>query len=203
MNEQGPTRKHTFQTIDGVEAISNLDPGELFLDIPANTPRYIRVQEGDQIQEGDVRTQTSQTMDSQTLSKWRIVDISTETVTGEDVETGESKEWDREWLIQHLGTGGFSVELTDFNRVSVSEITGLDRPHTDDPADEANPRVIVTVYGNNGQRFTQLYSATESGEWDSLSLEKRDRDVEAFSEELRETFDAAVAEAIELERRYH
>lgn len=203
MNNHDTTRKHTFQTIDGVEAIINLDPGELFLDVPAHTPRYIRVREGDRIQEGDVRTQTSQTMNSQTLSKWRLEEIGTETVTGVDVETGESEEWDREWLIQHLGSGGFSAELTDFNRVSVSEMPESSGSRTDDRDGERSPHVIVTAYGNNGQQFTQSYSATEPGDWASLTLVKRDRHVDAFGEELRETFDAAVTKAIELEQQYH
>ncbi|MDG5821876.1 hypothetical protein [Natronococcus sp. A-GB7] len=203
MDDHNPTRKHTFHTIDGVEALINLDPGELFLDLPANTPRYIRVQEGDQVQEGDVRTQTSQTMDSQTLSKWRIDSISTDTVTGVDVDTGEAQEWDREWLIQRLGTGGFSVKLTDFDRVSVSETTGLGGSHADDQDDEVSPHVIVTAYGNNGQKFIQLYSATEPGDWESLQLVDQDQHVKEFSEDVLEKFETAVARAIQLEQQYH
>lgn len=203
MSDHNPARKHTFETIDGVEALINLDPGEIFLDLPVNTPRYIRVREGDQIQEGDVRTQTSQTMGSQTLSKWRIDTIATDTVTGVDVETGESKEWDRAWLNQHLGTGEFSVELTDFDRVSVSETPRAGVSHTDDQQTKASPHVIVTAYGNNGQKFTQLYSATEPGDWESLTLVEQDQHVEEFGEELRETFDAAVTRALELEQQYH
>jgi hypothetical protein len=203
MDDHNPTRKHTVHTIDGVEALINLDPGELFLDLPANTPRYIRVQEGDHIQEGDVRTQTSQTMDSQTLSKWRINNISTDAVTGVDADTGEAQEWDREWLIQRLGTGGFSVELTDFDRVSVSETTGLGRSHADNQDDEVSPHVIVTAYGNDGQKFIQLYSATEPGDWESLQLANQDRHVKEFSEDVLEKFDTAVARAIQLEQQYH
>ncbi|WP_254769304.1 hypothetical protein [Salinilacihabitans rarus] len=203
MPEHDAMQRHTFQTIDGVEARITLDPGELFLDLPVQTPRYIRVQEGDRIQEGDVRTQTRETMDSQTLSEWTIDDISVDAVTGTHVETGESREWDREWLIQHLGTGGFSVELTDFNRVSVSETTGLRPAQSDAQSGTVAPHVIVTAYGNDGQRFTQLYSATEADDWDSLRLVDQDRHVREFSEELRERFDAAVARAIELEQRYH
>jgi hypothetical protein len=203
MTDHDSPRRHTFQTIDGVEALINLDPGELFLDLPANTPRYIRVQEGDHIQEGDVRTQTHQTMNSQTLSKWRIDEITADTVTGVDIDTGESQEWDREWLIKHLGTGGFSAELTDFNRVSVSEAPGLGRAHADDRDDEVSPNVIVTGYGNNGQKFTQVYSGTEPGDWESLTIVKQDQHVQEFSEELRAKFDAAVTKAVELEQRYH
>lgn len=203
MTNQGPTRNHTSQTIDGVEALINLDPGEIFLDLPVRTPRYIRVEEGDQIQEGDVHTQTSQTMDSQTLSRWQIDEITADTVTGIDVDTGESKAWDREWLVEQLGTGGFSATLTDFDRVSVSETTGFGRSHPGDPDDIANPHVIVTVYGNNGQQFTQLYSATEPGDWGAITLVRQDHHVEEFSEELREKFDAAVSRAVELEQQYH
>ena len=203
MTDHNPTQEHTFETIDGVEALINLGPGELFLDLPANTPRYIRVREGDQIQEGDVRTQRRRTMESQTLSKWRIDTISTETVTGINVDTGESQEWDREWVIQHLGTGGFSVELTDFDRVSVSETTGFGMSQTDDQQDAISPSVIVTAYGNNGQKFTQSYSATEPGDWESLRLVNQDQRVQEFGEELREKFDEAVARALEMEQQYH
>jgi hypothetical protein len=203
MNDHNSTQKHMVHTINGVEALINLDPGELFFDLPANTPRYIRVQEGDQIQEGDVRTQTSQTMDSQTLSKWRINTISTDSVTGVDVDTGEAQEWDREWLIQRLGTGGFSVELTDFDRVSVSETTGLGRSHADDQDDEVSPHVIVTAYGNNGQKIIQLYSATEPRDWESLQLVNQGQHGKEFSEDVQEKFDTAVARAIELEQQYH
>lgn len=203
MNDENSTQKHTYETIDGVEALVNLDPGELFLDLPIQTPRYIRVREGDQIQEGDVRTQPSR-MGSQTLSKWRIETIATDTVTGVDVDTGESEEWDREWLVQHLGSGGFSVELTDFDRVSVSETTGLGiYTDGDDQQEAVSPHVIVTAYGNNGQKFLQAYSATETGDWESLRLVKQDQHVTEFDEELREKFDAAVDEALEMERQYH
>lgn len=202
MDEQTPTQNHTYETIDGVKALINLDPGELFLDLPINTPRYIRVREGEQIQEGDVRTQPSQ-MGSQTLSKWRIETIAADTVTGVDVDTGESQEWDREWLIQHLGTGGFSVELIDFDRVSVSETTGSGKSQTGDHQDDVSPHVIVTAYGNNGQKFTQSYSSAESEDRESLQVVKQDQRVQEFDEELREKFDAAVAEALELDQQYH
>ena len=142
-------------------------------------------------------------MESQTLSKWRIETISTETVTGVDADTGTSQEWNREWLLRHLGTGGFSVELTEFDRVSVSETAGLGESHADERDGEVSPHVIVTAYGNDGQQFTQLYSATEPGDWESLTLVEQDRHVRAFDDELREKFDAAVANAVETEQRYH
>ena len=203
MKGDHPTQKHTFQTIDGVEALINLDPGELFLDLPAHTPRYIRVSEGDHIQEGDVRTQTSQTMGSPALAKWRIETISTDSITGIDLDTGDSIEWDRKWLIRQLGSGAFSVHLTSFDRVSISETSGLGKSHNDELDDEASPHVIVTAYGNNGQKFTQLYSASESGDWKSLRLVRQDKHVHMFDEELREKFDVAISKALEMEQRYH
>lgn len=203
MTGRNATRKHTFQMIDGVEAVIGLASDELYLDLPANSPRYICVREGHQIQEGDVRTQTSQTMESPALSRWRIDKITEDTVTGVDIDTGDSKEWDRDWLIQQIGIGEFSVELTDFDRVSVSETSGIGGSYTDDRNEDGSPNVIVSVFGNNGQQFTQIYSATDPGGWESLTLVKQDRNVPDFDEELRQKFDAAITRALELEQRYH
>lgn len=202
MKEATPTRRHAHKTIDGVEALVNLDPGELFVDLPINTPRYIRVREGDQIQQGDVRTQPDE-MGSQTLSKWRIETITTDTVTGIDSATGESQEWDREWLIQHLGTGGFSVELVEFDRVSVAVTTESSVSNPDDQQDTVRPQIHVNVYGNNGQKFTQLYTTTELDNWESLSVVRENPHVQKFGEELKKKFDAAIAKAIEAEQQYH
>ena len=65
------------------------------------------------------------------------------------------------------------------------------------------PYVVVVAYGNNGGKFTQLYAATEAGEWDSLEVVQQDAHVEEFSDELRTRFDDAVREALEVERRDH
>lgn len=86
--------------------------------------------------------------------------------------------------------------------MSVSETPGLDSSYIDDRDDEVSSHVIVTAYGNNGQKFTQVYSMTEPGDWESLTLVKQDHHVQEFSEELRAKFDAAVTTAIELEQRY-
>lgn len=65
------------------------------------------------------------------------------------------------------------------------------------------PRVAVTAYGNNGQKFTQLYAATEPGDWELLTLVKPDQHVQALNEEVREKFDAAVTRAVKMEHQYH
>lgn len=191
------------RTIDGVEALVNADSGEIFIDLPASNPRYIRVQEGDRIQEGDVGTRSTAEMAGPLLTHWVIESITAETVIGRDTETNETQEWDREQLIQRLGTGGLSAELATFDRVSVTEIEEWGGRHSTEGSEEVKPYVVVVVYGNNGGKFTQLYAATEAGDWDSLEVVQQDTHVEEFSDELRTHFDDAVREALEVEQRYH
>jgi len=191
------------RTIDGVEALVNVDPREIFIDLPASNPRYIRVQEGDRIQEGDVGTQSTAEMAGPRLTHWVIESITEETVLGRDTETHETREWDREQLIQRLAAGEFSAELVTFDRVSVTEIEEWGGRHSPKGAEEVKPYVVIIAYGNNGGKFTQLYAATEVGDWESLEVVQQDSHVQAFSDELRTHFDAAVREALEVEQQYH
>ncbi|WP_143423206.1 hypothetical protein [Halegenticoccus soli] len=137
------------------------------------------------------------------LTKWRIESISTETVTGTNANTGETREWERDWLVQRLGAGEFSAELTTFDRVSVTEIDEWRERHSVEEIDEVKPYVIAIAYGNNGEKFTSLYAATEAGDWDSLELVQQDESVQNFSGALRERFDEAVHRTLEVEQRYH
>ncbi len=203
MNRENFNQTVVVQTIDGVDALVNTDPGEVFIDLPASNPRYIRVREGDHIQEGDVRTRTPAEMSGPRLTKWRIESISTETVTGTNANTGETREWERDWLVQRLGAGEFSAELTTFDRVSVTEIDEWRERHSVEEIDEVKPYVIAIAYGNNGEKFTSLYAATEAGDWDSLELVQQDESVQNFSGALRERFDEAVHRTLEVEQRYH
>lgn len=203
MNSEEPKRTFVTLTIEGVDAQVAIDPGELFIDLPAWNPRYIRVREGDRIQEGDVGSQTTTEMAGPRLTSWVVESIAEETVTGTDVETGESQEWDRDLVVQRLGTGTFSVELTSFDRVSVTELDEWYGRHAAEGPEETRPYVIVIAYGNNGQKFTQLYAATDAGDWGSLELVQQDRHVEEFSDTVRNRFDDAVRDAIEVERDYH
>ncbi|XVH32219.1 hypothetical protein ACNS7O_03280 [Haloferacaceae archaeon DSL9] len=202
MNEQNHSRTTVIRTIGGVDALVNTEPGEIFLDLPATSPRYIRVREGDFIQQGDVQTRTTAEMSGPRLTKWRIESISEDTVTGTTLDTGETKEWERASLEVHLGTGEFSAELTTFDRVSVTETEEWDTRYSIEGAEEKRPYVIVVVYGNNGEKFTQLYAATESGNWDSLQVVQTDRNAEKFDDELLDHFTDVVREAIEIEQRY-
>ncbi|WP_254544129.1 hypothetical protein [Halomarina pelagica] len=201
-------REHSKQTvelrtIDGIDVLVNTDPREIFIDLSTSNPRYIRVQEGDRIQEGDVSTRTPAEMAGPLLTNWRIESVATETVTGADVDTGETREWDREQLVQRLVAGEFSAELTTFDRVSVTEIEEWRASHPVDSTEEVKPYVIAVAYGNNGEKFTQLYAATEAGDWDSLEVVQQDPRIQNFNEELRKRFDDAVERTLEVEQRFH
>ncbi|UPM44530.1 hypothetical protein [Halocatena salina] len=203
MNNEHYKQTVEARTVDGIDTLVSTDPGEIFIDLPASNPRYIRVQEGDRIQEGDVSTRTTAEMAGPLLTHWHIESITAETVTGTNIDTGETQEWDREQLIQHLGIGKFSAELKTFDRVSVTEIEEWDERYTTEGAEEVKPYVVVIVYGNNGEKFTQLYAATETGDWDSLEVVQRDTRIEHFSDELQNYFDDAVRKTLEVEQRYH
>lgn len=203
MTNEHSRRTVEVQTVDGVEALISTDPGEIFIDLPASNPRYIRVQEGDKIQEGDVSTRSTAEMAGPLLTHWVIESITSNSVTGTNTETGETREWNREQLIQRLNAREFSAELTTFDRVSVTEIEEWRGRHTAEGGGEVKPYVIATAYGNNGEQFTQLYAGTEDGDWDSLEVVQQDTHVQNFGEELRKQFDDTVREALEIERRYH
>jgi hypothetical protein len=203
MSNEHPKKTIETRTIDGIDALVNTDPGEIFIDLPASNPRYIRVREGDRIQEGDVGTRTTAEMAGPLLTHWVIESITAKVVTGTDTDTGETREWDREQLIQHLGIGGYSAELTTFDRVSVTEIEEWGGRRSAEGTEEVKPYVVVIAYGNNREKYTQLYAATEAGDWGSLDVVRQDTHVQNFSDELRERFDDAVREALQVEQRYH
>ncbi|MFC4440056.1 MULTISPECIES: hypothetical protein [Natrialbaceae] len=202
MAEDKYNRTTVTQDIEGVEAIVNTEPGEIYIDIPATNPRYIHVREGDLVVEGDIRSRTREELESAALTKWRIESISEDTVTGSDIDTGEIDEWNREWLVKHLSIGEYSVDLRDFGRVSVVATGGWENADSDEQDDEADPGVIVMAYANNGQRFRREYTADRAGDWESLTPGNHDPRIDKFGEELRERFDEAVATALEIEQRY-
>ncbi|WP_227379706.1 hypothetical protein [Haladaptatus halobius] len=137
------------------------------------------------------------------LTKWDIESITTETVTGTNTDTGETREWVREQLTHRLGTREFSAELTTFDRICVTEVQEWRERHSVEDTEEVNPYVIVVAYGNNGEKFTQLYAATESGDWDSLEVVQQDTTIQNFSDELWNRFDDAVQKTLEVEQQYH
>jgi hypothetical protein len=60
-------RTTIIQEIEKIKSTINTGPGELYIDIPATNPRYIHVQEGDCIMEGDIRSRRREELESPTL----------------------------------------------------------------------------------------------------------------------------------------
>lgn len=191
------------QTIDGVDALVATDPGEIFIDLPAWNPRYIRVREGDRIQQGDVGTQSTREMAGPRLTHWVVDSITEQTVTGRNTDTEETTTWDREQVVQRLGTGSFSAVLSSFDRVSVTELDEWRGRHSTEEDEERRPYVVVTVYGNNGEKFTRLYAAQTAGDWDSLEMVQEGATVKKFDDDTLSAFEDAVRNALRAERRLH
>ncbi|WP_224333855.1 hypothetical protein [Haloprofundus halobius] len=186
------------RTIDGVETLVNTESGEIFIDVPAATPQYIRVEEGDTIQEGDTRSRTERELESPTLRKWTVERIGRGTVVGTDIETGERREWERESLEKQLAIGGLSTNLTSFDRMNVTG--GAKSPgHRGETGEES---LIVVLYGNDARRFIQTYRVVddESGGGERrVELMEPDERVESFDPDLRKRFDRAVEQALQTE----
>lgn len=62
-------RRLVSRTIEGVETLDSTESGEIFVAIPAANSRYIRVEEGETVQEGDTRSQTAEELASELLRK--------------------------------------------------------------------------------------------------------------------------------------
>ena len=203
MKDNIQTRTVETRAIDGIDALVNTNPGEIFIDLPASNPRYIRLQEGDRIQEGDVSTRTAAEMAGPLLSHWTIDTITTESVHGTNTQSDTQREWDRENLISRLCAGEFSAELRTFDRVSITEIEDWPGSKRDNESDMMRPYIVAVIYGNNGDKFTQLYAATVEGEWDSLQLVQQDTAITDLSNSLQQTIETAVQTALTTEKEYH
>lgn len=188
-------RRLVSRTIEGVEALVSTESNDLFIDMPAASPRYIRVKEGEIVQEGDIRSQTEEELTSESLRKWTIETIGPKTIIGTDRETGDRREWERESLEHKLAIGGLSTNLTDFERVTVG------KSNTSNPERQRSDKesVPVTVYGNDSRKFTQTYRLITDDTVDAerrLELMETDERVERFETDLRERFDQAVELAL-------
>lgn len=189
-----PIRSLEPRTIGGTEVLVSTEPDEVFLDIPATGQDYVRVVEGELVREGDVRMRDGHDLDSQTLQAWRVEEITAERVRGPNIDTGEPAEWDRESLEQNLADGTLSTDLTGFERADVPQRTTPD-------SESDTTDVIVTIYGNNGQRFQQTFHPTDDGETPDrrLELAHSDPKIDAFDDDLREKFRRAVEIALQSE----
>lgn len=189
-----PIRSLTSRTIGGTDVLVSTEPDEVFLDVPAAGQDYIRVVEGELVREGDVRARDGQDLASQTLRAWEIDELTVDTVRGTEVDTDESKEWERKELERKLADGTLSTDLTDFERTDVPQ-------REDDETDPESSTVTVTVYGNNGQRFRQAFHSVDEGESSDRHLEisHTDPKAETFDDELQEKFTRAVEIALRSE----
>ena len=195
MSDDGD-RKLVSRTIEGVETLVSTESGEIFIDVSAANARYLRVEEGDTVQEGDIRSRTAEELAAESLGKWTIETIGPETVIGTDQETGDRREWDRESLEQQLAIGGLSTNLTDFERVQVIEEPNTSNQEGRHPEGES---VTVTVYGNDSRKFTQTYRLIGDDAGDDerrLELTESDERVNRFETDLRDRFDKAVELAL-------
>lgn len=182
-----------IREIQGARVGVGTAPDEIFLDLPITRPIYVRVGEGDHLQEGDVRARGSfelaeggSELASTTLRTWEVIEIDPETVTVRDLATDGREQWDREKLEHDLSTGVLSTNLTEFERVSVVE-TG---PWEDD---EEPAHVTVTAYGNDGRKFTRVYRLRDEG---SLEYRRQDRSITEFGDALRDRFERRIGEAL-------
>ncbi|WP_225741262.1 hypothetical protein [Halorussus halophilus] len=186
------------RSIESTEVLVSTDPGEIFLDVPASSPRYIRIREDEIVQEGDVRSREKNELESAGLTKWQIAKIDPDRVIGIDTETSDRRTWKRETLERQLVTGGLSTNLTDFERVSVTRTDGWN----DEGAGPSAESVVAVAYGNDGQKFTQTYRILDdetASEERRLTLSKSDNEVESFEDDLRERFTQAVELALRSE----
>lgn len=191
----GKARRLIERTIDGVEALVNTESGEIFIDIPAVTPRYISAEEGDVLREGDVRSRKQNELDSPTLRKWTITEIRPDAVVGTDQETGERHEWERESLEKQLAVGGLSTNLTSFDRMSV--VSGVNPTQARETSEES---IVVVLYGNDGRTFTQTYQVDGAdGDERLVELLEPDKRAETFEPILRKRFDQAIEHALRTE----
>lgn len=188
-------RKLISRTIEGVEALVNTESGEIFIDIPAENPQYIRVEEGDTIQEGDARSRPKEELESPSLRKWTIERIGPTTVVGTDQQSGERHEWERESLEKQLAIGRVSTDLTEFDRVNV--IAGAETSNHEEQTGEKS--LTVVLYGNDGQQFTQTYRILDEeagGDARHVELLEPEKHVETFAPDLQERFEQAVEHAL-------
>lgn len=182
------------RTIEGVEALVGTESDEIFIEIRADTPQYVRVREGDLVQEGDVRSETPGDLESASLEKWTVESIGAETVVGTNRTTGDRREWEREELERKLASGGLSTNLSGFERANVAGA------ENDSPTEKSrNGSITVAVYGDDGRTFTRTYRPDEAGDGRNLELVGPDERTDNFDPELRAEFDRTVAEALEAE----
>ncbi len=200
MAHENPKTTIVTREIQGKTAGIGLDEHEIFIDLPITRPIYIRVGEGDHVQEGDVRARGTfevgtggSELASTTLQTWVVEEITAETVTVCDLATDEPAHWDRKECEENLATGVVSTNLTDFERVSVVR-TGSWDDADENEGDRGDPHVTVTAYGNDGRKFSRTYRL--AAETETLERWHQDRSIETFDENLAARFERRIEAAL-------
>lgn len=182
-------RTDTTRRFEGFDARFGTDPEEVYVELRVGRPAYIRVREGDYVQEGDAFHREWLGVSSPALDTWEVVEITADQVRGEHVDTGEPTEWERSDLEKGLAVGRYSTNLTDFEVVSVYEAGGWS-----DEDDE--PYVSVVAYGDNGLKYGRRYRFVDRDSG-TLELWREDEPRQGFTETQAERLDERVREVLE------
>lgn len=187
-DQTGTERTDTIKRFEGFDARFGTDADELYVELQAGRPAYIRVREGDYVQEGDAFHREWLGVSSPALETWEVVEITPEEVRGEHVETGAPTVWDRADLEKGLAVGRYSTNLTDFEMVSVYEAGAW--------SSDDEPYVSVVAYGDNGLKYGRRYRFT-APESNTLELWRTDEPRQGFTDTQAERFDRRVRAALE------
>lgn len=196
MNTDTDSRTTTIRTqdIQGVRAGVGLTPDEIFIDFPLASPRYFRVRVGDVVTEGDIQSRSSSEMDSVGVERWKVVEITPESVIAQNIESKEEVRWDRSWFEDRLARGTLSTNLTGFERITVVETESQDaddthRGRSGGESADADQQLTVLVYSNNGKKYIQTYQIVDSGKRDTIQLTDQDETLTTLDEGQRAELD--------------
>lgn len=182
-------RTETTERFEEFDARFGSTPDEIYVERRAGRPAYIRVREGDYVQEGDAFHREWLGVSSPALDTWKVVEITPDRVRGEHVDTGESTEWGRTDLEKGLAVGRHSTNLTDFEVVSVYEAGSWS-------AENDRPYVSVVAYGDNGLKYGRRYRFADR-ESKTLELWRADEPRGGFTESQAKRLDERVRAALE------
>lgn len=200
--EEQSTTTTTTKRFESFDARFGTDPKEIHIELRMGSHAYIRLREGDYLQEGDAFHREQLGVNSPTLDTWEVIDITPEIVVGRDLATGDEVAMDREGVEKGLAVGRYSTNLTDFEWVSVYQVGDWDDydPEDDDSGTRytGQPYVSVVAYGDNGLKYGRRYRFVEP-ESDRLYLWKEDGPLRRFSDEVADRLDRRVRTALEAE----
>ena len=191
-----PTESGTYTRIErrafgGREARVRLAPDEIHVAWPTGRPSYYGVRTGDCVKDAD------RDVASPRIAEWEVTEITPDSVVGEDVDTGERREWDREVLERGLVVGNYATNLSGFETVVVHPV-GSWETHDDHGFEyHGVPYLTVVAYGNNGESYGLRYRFREEGNERDVELRERDGSVERLDQDHRTLLESTVREALE------